>query len=50
MPFKQFCLIITSFYIKNTAEHLVVNQFDDNFYGKALKYRHSIFESRIILE
>lgn len=39
MPFKQFCLTVTSFYIKNTAEHFVVNRFDDNFYGKALKYR-----------
>ena len=30
--------------------NLFVNQFDDNFYGKTLKYRHSLFESRIILE
>ena len=50
MPFKQFYLTVTSFYTKNMAEHLVVNQLEDIVYGKALKYRYSVFESGVILE
>lgn len=45
---QTFYGTITSLYIKNMTEHLVVNRFEDIFYANAQKIQYSMFESRIV--